>query len=362
VTRGPVPVLFLSEQLGPGGSERQLTETALALDRDRFAPHVACFKPGFRADELRAAGVPVLRLPVNSFKSPAAVLGAAQLGRYLRRNGIRIVHAFDYPMTCFSVPVARLFQVPVVLSSQRSHRDVVPPLYRAILRFTDHIVDGIVANCESVRRELIEREKAPSSLIHVCHNGIRTDVFHPAPRPSSGALTVGCVSVLRPEKDLETLIEAYARAQAKAPSSRLVIVGGGVALPSLKALAEARGLAARCRFEPVTSDVVPWLHAIDVFVLPSRSEALSNSLMEAMACGCAVVASDVGGNPELVAPGAGLLFRPGDAGDLAEKLLLLFGDPALRLSLGQTAAERIRRHFSRAAAARRMQEIYQRFL
>ena len=108
-----------------------------------------------------------------------------------------------------------------------------------------------------------------------------------------------------------------------------------------------------------TSDVVPWLRALDIFVLPSRSEALSNSLMEAMACGCCPVASDIGGNPELVIPmKTGLLFRQGDAADLAAKLELLAADPALRRSSAARAAAKIAAEFSLQAAGRRMGEIY----
>ena len=97
----------------------------------------------------------------------------------------------------------------------------------------------------------------------------------------------------------------------------------------------ARSTSCRdCVFEPATSRVPGWLHAIDIFVLPSLSEALSNSLMEAMACGCCVAASRVGGNPELVAQGeTGMLFEPRDAAGLAEVLRLLISDSALRAKL-----------------------------
>src|SRR5205823_11528833 len=112
-------------------------------------------------------------------------------------------------------------------------------------------------------------------------------------------------------------------------------------------------------FEPATPHVAEWLSAIDIFVLPSRSEALSNSLMEAMACGCCPVASNVGGNPELVRAGeTGLLFRAGDPEDLASSLRTLIGQPDLRRDLAAHAESLIRANFSTAAAARRMAEIY----
>src|SRR5207244_161276 len=102
---------------------------------------------------------------------------------------------------------------------------------------------------------------------------------------------------------------------------RLLIVGSGPALPDLQASARRFALGGRCVFEPATRDVGAWLREIDIFVLPSLSEAFSNSLMEAMASGCCVVASRVGGNPELVVEGeTGLLFRAADSADLARSL------------------------------------------
>jgi glycosyltransferase involved in cell wall biosynthesis len=127
----------------------------------------------------------------------------------------------------------------------------------------------------------------------------------------------------------------------------------------LQRLARDLNAAGACHFEPATPDVAAWLRALDIFVLPSRSEALSNSLMEAMACGCCPVASDVGGNPELVIPmETGLLFRPGDVADLASKLGRLAADPALRRSLAARAAARIATEFPVEAAGLRMGEIY----
>jgi glycosyltransferase involved in cell wall biosynthesis len=138
-----------------------------------------------------------------------------------------------------------------------------------------------------------------------------------------------------------------------------VIVGSGPCWPALEGRARALGILEECVFQPATQQVPEWLHAIDIFVLPSLSEALSNSLMEAMACGCAVAASSVGGNPELVSDGeTGMLFESGDAAGLAEVLRKLAADPALRCELAHNAVRLIQNRFTLEAAARRMGEIY----
>lgn len=360
--------MLMVRELGPGGTERQLTELARTLDPSSFQVHASCFHEGIRADELRASGIPVLRLPVTSFMKPSALAGAWRLGRYLRRHHVRLVHTFDYPLNCFGVPVARAFGIPVVLSSQRFHRQLTPRAYLHLLRLTDRMVNGIVVNSESVRREMTEQEHVPASRVHLCYNGIDTGRFHPdsrarMPELAAASLVVGVVCLLRPEKSVQTLLRAFAQLLHMRPSVRLAIVGSGPERPALEALAQELGMRDQCRFQPAVADVAPWLRSIDIFVLPSLTEALSNSLMEAMACGCACIASAVGGNPELVRDGeTGLLFRPGDAGDLFEKLSLMAADAGLRGRLANTAARAVRERFSLQSSAARMQEIYSRWL
>jgi hypothetical protein len=148
--------------LGHGGSERQLFEIATNLDRTRFTPHVCCFRTdGVMDRRLREHGVPVLLLPVKSFASAGALRAAWDLTRYFHRHSIRIAHAFDNPMSCFGVPLARAARVQVVLSSQRGHRDIFPLRYRRWLRLSDRLAHGIVVNCEFMSLHL--REEARDS-------------------------------------------------------------------------------------------------------------------------------------------------------------------------------------------------------
>jgi len=353
----PIPVLLLVRELGLGGSERQCAEIAQALDRRRFAVHVGCMRNGFRGAELQAAGIPVIVFPVRSLYGPSAWAGAWQLGRYLKRHDIQLVHAFDVPMDLFAVPAAKLFRTPVVLASQRAFRDLTPGIQRRLLRITDRLADGIVVNGEAVRRHLIEDESVSPGRIQLCYNGIDLSQFSFSARQEGPELTIGVVCALRPEKDLATLVRAFA--QVRRLHWRLVIVGSGPVLPELQKLAQELGIASAVTLQPTTDQVPAWLNKIDIFVLPSLSESFSNSLMEAMACGCAVVASRVGGNPELVIAGkTGLLFEAGQSEDLAAALVRLGDDPALRQQLAAGASEFVRTRFSREAAARRMAEIY----
>jgi glycosyltransferase involved in cell wall biosynthesis len=350
--------------LGFGGTERQLTETARFLDRERFTTHVACLvADGLRKAEIEQAGVPLLTLPVSSFVNPSVLRGAWQMGSFIRRHKIRIVHTFDVPMNLFGVLPARLAGTPVVLSSQRAHRDLTPPAGRRLLRLIDRIADGVVVNCEAMREHLHADEGVPADRIFVCRNGIDTNIYHPGRSERPGFLNegvvIGVVCALRPEKGLGTLIEGFASVHREFPIVKLVIVGSGSEEERLKQQASSLGVAGSCHFEPGTSDVARWLGCIDIFVLPSLSEALSNSLMEAMACGCCPVASRVGGNPELVTPDrTGLLFQAGNAEDLAAQLRLLIANNDLLHRYAGAAAYRIATEFTLCAAAKRMGEIY----
>jgi glycosyltransferase involved in cell wall biosynthesis len=366
----PWPVLLMARALDGGGSERQLREIAKALDRSRFQPHAGCFRPeGEGRGELEAAGIPVAHFPVHSFGSLRVVSGAWELARYVRRHKIRLVHTFDYPATVFAIPASRFLTSSVVVSSQRSHRDLIPPGYRRLIRMSDHMADAIVVNCDFVRRHLEQEERVPAGRIQVCYNGIDFGAFTSlgaAPRPADlprDAFVIGVVSVLRPEKGLPTLLQAFARVRHLRAGMKLAIVGDGPMLESLRAESEALGIREDCVFAGSTSQVKGWLHAIDIFVLPSLSEALSNALMEAMACGCPVVASNVGGNPELVQNGeTGLLFEPRDVAGLSAALQVLIEDKALRGRLAEAGASFVRKRFSIQASAQRMGEIYEKLI
>jgi glycosyltransferase involved in cell wall biosynthesis len=357
-------VLLLARELGLGGTERQLAETALALDRAKFEPHVGCFwSGGFRANELREAGVPILELDMRSFVTSSLPAGARRLGAYLRAQRIELVHAFDVPADLFAVPAARFYRTRAVLSSQRALRALTPGMRRHMLRVTDRLAHGIVVNSQAVARELVVEERVPQSKIRLVYNGVDTARFRregkrtelPVP---AGSVVIGVICALRPEKGLRTLIEAFAKVRPRHPEARLAMVGSG---PMLTELQSAAGEG--CDFYPAVQDVAPWLRALDVFVLPSLSEALSNSLMEAMACGCCPVASNVGGNPELVVDGeCGLLFPAGDAAGLAERLEKVLRDAGFRRRLAAAAEARMHTDFTREIAARRMGDVYEEFL
>jgi glycosyltransferase involved in cell wall biosynthesis len=364
----PTPVLLTTRELDQGGIERDVAKICMGLDRARFTPHIATYSArGMRFEEIRAAGVPVLEIPVGSLTSVGALQSAVRLWRYLKRHRIRLVHSYD-ASGIFALPVARLAGVPVVMTSQLSYRAILDSKTQQLLRWSDRFSDAVLVNCEAIRKYMIEDEHVPADRVELCYNGVETSVFYPAaaarPEAIAGAsLVIGAVCALRSEKALPLLQEAFAKVWSRQPDMKLLMVGSGVELTALTENARTLGIEPASVFIPATAAVASWMRAIDIFVLPSYSEAFSNSLLEAMACGCCVVGSRVGGTPELIGNDErGLLFESRNADDLAAKLSALIADPDQRRALGAKAAAFAREHLTIEIAVRRTAEIWERRL
>ncbi len=200
VTSMKIPILLMARELHIGGSERQLTETAKFIDRSVFEPRVGCFRPlGIRGDELREAGIPIIQFAVASYASSAAITEAHRLACYINTNRIRIVHTWDYPLNVYAIPITRMMTNAIALSSQGSHRKLIPPMYRTLTRISDRFAHAIVVNCEYLRRHLRDDEHIPEAKIQVCNNGIDLDRFI-APISRTPMLTIGTVCGLRPKR------------------------------------------------------------------------------------------------------------------------------------------------------------------
>jgi glycosyltransferase involved in cell wall biosynthesis len=296
-----------------------------------------------------------------------ALSAAMGLWKYLRKHSIQMVHVWDNS-GIFFIPVALLAGVPVVLSSVLGYRDPTNPKSLTLARVTDLLVDGIVVNCDAMRRHLAHDEGYPPSRIRLCYNGVDTAEFFPRKEPRveelrDAALVVGTVCVLREVKAVDLMQEAFARVRSLEAGMKLIIVGSGPELARLKDNARRLGIGAESVFVPSTAEVAKYLRSIDIFVLSSRSEAFSNSLLEAIACGCCAVGSRVGGTPEMLGEDErGLLFTPGDAAALAGCLKRLIRDKELRVTLGIRGAEYARSELNIQRACNRISEIYYEWL
>src|SRR6516165_4640959 len=365
--KSPVRVLFSLLQPDLGGIARDVANLILYIDRERFAPYLVCYNnTGIWLDQLLSVGVPILHLPVESIRSRAAVAAACELHRFLRRHRIEIVHAWD-STAALSVPVARLAGVPVVLSSVVASRNLLDKRTHQLFRMTDHLVHGIVVNCEAMRRHVIVDEGVPEDKVELYQNGIEVARFYPGSGrtcPRMSKLVIGTACALRPEKALNLLQEAFAKVRELRPELTLLIVGGGPELAALQQNARTLGIDRDSIFAPATLDVPSFLRQIDIFVVCSRSEALPNALLEAMACGCSCVGSRTGSIPELLGNSGerGLLFNCGEPMDLARMLERLVVDDSLRRELGTKGSAYVRSAWTMDKSVEQMCQIYSRYL
>jgi L-malate glycosyltransferase len=336
-----------------GGCERDLTRVAMNIDRSKFTPHVGCFyREGVRLTDLSEAGIPVAEFPLRGLKSVGSIYKMAREFRsYVREHGIQLVHTYDAPTTMFLLPLARMARIPVLIESQLSLRELHTRREVTFLRVADKLADRIVVNSKAVLEDLVRNENVPRSKLVLVYNGVDTDVFHPGEKfhpegIQDASVVIGSIAALRPEKQLHLLIEAFSRVRHIRQGVKLLMVGGGYEEEPLRQRAAELGVSEDVTWIPAQRDVAKWMRAIDIFVLPSRSESFPNGLLEAMACGCCPVGSEVGGVPELVEnEKSGLLFASGDVGALSERLALLLTNDRLRADFGRKAAERAAKQF-----------------
>lgn len=212
-------------------------------------------------------------------------------------------------------------------------------------RWAGQRFDHVVAISESVQRFLISGHGYSPSRVSCIPPGWEGEPL--AAKPDDRAPTVVCVAKYRPEKGHSVLLDAFVAVRREVPNARLVLVGGGALQDELMAMAATKGLGDSVEFPGEVCDAWPYLADAHVFALASRAEAFGIAVVEAMAAGLPVVASAVGGIPELVVPGVtGELFPAGDHEALARQLVLLLRSPELRARLGaagRAAAEPLRR-------------------
>jgi glycosyltransferase involved in cell wall biosynthesis len=350
----PWPILLTVRMLDQGGCERDLARLAANIDRSLFTPHVGCFfREGVRLPDLKEAGIPVVEFPLRGLKSWQSISNTVtSFLTYAREHDIRLIHTYDGPSTMFLIPLARMARIPVLVSSQLSLRELNTRREQRFLRFSDRLVRRVVVNSKAVLDDLAIHYDVPRSKLALVYNGIDTTVFHPGPkfRPPGihdAPLVIGSIAALREEKQLHLLIEAFARIRHLRPGVKLLMVGSGADENRLRNRADERSLADDVVWIPAQTDVAEWMRAIDIFVLPSRSESFPNGLLEAMASGCCPVGSDVGGIPELIEHDkSGLLFSSGDSEALAQRLEVLLTNADLRSEFARRAADRAATQFT----------------
>jgi L-malate glycosyltransferase len=355
-----------------GGTERQVVNLALGIDPSRFDLHLACLRrSGALLGELKALQVPRPEFRIGRFYNPRTFWQGFRLAKYIRKNRIQIVHSYGFYSNVFTVPIAWLAGKSFVIASIRDTGDVLTPAQRRVQRMVCRLADCVLVNAEAIRDTLVEQGYAPDKII-VIHNGITLAKFGKRQRnsllrqelalPLSAPLVV-VFSRLNQMKGIQYFLDAAAILAGRFPDVRFLVVGDGETRKELEEYACRLGIEHRTVFAGFRSDVPELLSEAAVSVLPSLSEGLSNSLLESMASGVPVVATNVGGNPEVIEDGVtGLLVPRRDPAALAAAVGRMLEDKDLAESFAQAGVRRVAELFSMERSVRETEHLYQRLV
>lgn len=357
-------LLMMLNTFETGGSERQFVAVTSALSQNKFDIRLGCVA---RIGPLLEGVGHVAEFPLGgSFLSLRAQLSRVALARYLRSEKIRIAHSFDFYTNLLLLPTARLAGVRAVIGSHRQLGDLLTSLQFRAQAIAFRFCDRVVCNSKAAAGRLLEHG-VPEHKIVIIPNGLGPEIFaSPAPAlpVSRTTLRVGMIARMNTRaKNHAIFLRAAARIVSKFPNVEFLLVGDGPLRPELQALANELGISGQVLFLGDRRDIPELLASMDISVVPSTSESLSNAVLESMAAGVAVVATNVGGTPEVVSEGkTGLLVSPDSEDTLANGIERFIAQPALRTSCAQKGKALAIAQFSLRHVADRYEQLYEEIL
>jgi len=368
-----VPVLFLIDVLytAYGGAEGVLRKMVLHLPPDRYRCSIATFSTRSSLVAVDEYPCPVHLFPIRRMYDWEAFLAGLRLARLVKSEGIQILHTFFPASDLLGGIVGNLSGCPIVISSRRdtgSQRSAAERLaYRCLGR---RLFDQVHAVSDCVRKGHIRQDRLDPNKVVTVHNGVDLREIDAAPKTVnlsglvlSRTQNIVCVANLRPIKNIEMLLRTAAIVRQQAPLARFLIVGSAFDQEysdQVGKLAQALDVNRTVTFTGPSSEVVSILKACDIFFLPSRSEGLSNAILEAMACRLPCVVTAVGGNPELVHEGSnGYLVPLDDAEVAAARILELLRCPDTAKQMGDAGRRIVQSRFSVETMIRNLTGLYE---
>jgi glycosyltransferase involved in cell wall biosynthesis len=365
-SEGRHTIAFFPPKLVSGGTQRHLLEVLKFIDREHFRPLVISAKSGGELGRaVEACNVELVELNVGERMLSGDLVRAVSCAAALfRARGVDVVQCFAWRPGLIAIAAASLARRGHVVAGRRS-----TPRERGVKALLEALViqlaDRVVVNAETLRPQGRAGQRTA-----VIPSGVDTERFHPVAGERAAAKArlgfaadrplIGTVGRLEARKGTSTLLEAFARIEGRdSEEPMLVIAGDGPLNDELRALATRLGIADRVRLLGDRSDVREVLAALDVFVLPSRTEGMSNALLEAMAMARPIVATAVGGTPEVLSgEAAGVLVPADDPATMATGVARLLAEPALAARLGEAARRRVEERYGARAMVRRLEAVY----
>lgn len=359
-------VLHLIETSGPGGAENVLIRLVENLDRSRYRSLVCLLRDGWLKAQLQSRGIETI---VNPQHRSLDFHWLFNLARLLRNRPIHVMHAHEFAMNVYGSILSRMTGIPIVATVHG--KNYYWSKWRRCLAYQFVARQSVmVAVSEDLRQFVTQRLAIHPDNIRVVHNGVhlrqhavsdRRNTIRKEMGINGSQPCIGTVGNLYAVKGQAYLLRACAAVAKEFPDFVLLVAGRGEQLESLEEEARSLGIERNVRFLGFREDVPALLEAMDVFVLPSVSEGLPVSILEAMALGKAVVASNIGGIPEVVKDGTtGYLVPPSDPAALTAKILLLLHHPQLAADLGESGRKRVQEVFSLDKMVQEYESLYER--
>ncbi len=362
----PARVLVFQNRFRIGGQERQTVMNVRTMDRSRYEPVVAVLhRDGEHLADLASLGLePIVFGLGSSMLRVNTAWQIARLVRFIRANRIALVHAQDLYTNVVGTVAARIAGVPSIVTRVDLNHNV-RGYRREVLSLVSRAADRVLVNALCIR-ELAIREGVEPDRVAVVRNGVDPAALDAASAPAPDAPAPGpggivCVANMHhPVKGQTDLIMAMKEVARIRPDARLVLVGDGVRRPLLERSARHLGIADRCHFVGHRFDVPAIVARAAMSVSPSHAEGISNAILEAMVLRLPVVATAVGGSPELVREGVnGFLVPPGAPAALARRILDLLASAELRKRMGAKGRRIAEREFGVAQMRASYDALYE---
>lgn len=363
-----IGILFMIPLLyGYAGTEKHLLSIASNIDRRRFVPHVCCFYGSKKIMEsFEQRDVVCEKFDMERIYGLKALTNVWRIRKYIKHNRIKILQTFHPNADVFGPIAGRLSGVSVIISSRRDLG-----LYRkniTVQKGINHFVQRMIASSKAVKKVIIEKENVSEDKVKVIYNGIDTEYYKPERRKSSWRSRIGLqdsqfvvtiVANLYKIKGVEYFVRAASLIAQQIPESRFIVIGDGTEKDYLMKLAITLGISEKIIFVGNIGNIKDYLTASDVYVCSSLSEGFSNSILEAMAMGLPVVATDVGGNREAIVDNeSGFLVPSLDYRGIASKVIELYRNHDLKNEMGAKGRIIVEERFTFERMMREHEELY----
>jgi glycosyltransferase involved in cell wall biosynthesis len=355
-----------------GGTETHLANYLFAMNRDKFNATVCTFHTdhGKNFQKIQNSGIDVVHIPVRKTYGLTALLRFFSFYHLIHKKKIDIVQTFLFKSDTYGVLCSKLSGVKHIISSKRDINNLKKPRQLLLNRICNPFINHFIVNCVAVREAVAATENISSKKMTLIYNGVDTDRFKPQDQLETrammeslginkGSFVIGSVAIFRPEKAYHIFFDGIEKIQPMIKNLAVLVIGKGPLKQMYESYCRDKGMT-YITFVGSTAAMEKYMNCMDIVCLvPNKNEGFSNAIIEAMAVGKPVIATDIGGNAESVIDGeTGIVIPPNDPSSFADALWRLYQDNQLRTQMGINGRRRVLKYFTLPQMADKMETLY----